>query len=89
MTEFTCIKRNDYIIHGFFGNESEEFMITLSETKRFGVNRNVLSMVGLSDDEKPIKEIEGMTITNGSSLYCMDTKTIYIFDEENQKWHEQ
>lgn len=39
---------------------------------------------GKSTDEKPIKNM-----TNGSSFYEMDTKKVFMFDEEGQKWIEQ
>lgn len=39
---------------------------------------------GLSTDEKPIKGI-----FNGSTFYEMDTKVIYMFDEENKVWIKQ
>ena len=44
---------------------------------------------GLSKDEKPIGKINGMKVTNGSVFIEMDTKKIYMFDEENQTWIEQ
>lgn len=64
-------------------------MVTLNEMRNYGANRNVLSIMGLSTDIKPIDVCEGMTITNGSSFYCMDTKTVFLFDEENKTWYEQ
>lgn len=44
---------------------------------------------GLSKDEKPIDKINGVKITNGSMFIEMDTKKVYLFDEENQIWLEQ
>lgn len=44
---------------------------------------------GLSTDEKPIGHFEGVEVVNGSYFYEMDTKKIYMFDEENQTWIEQ
>lgn len=43
---------------------------------------------GLSKDEKPIGEVNGVRITNGSIFIEIDTKKIYMFDEENQTWIE-
>ena len=44
---------------------------------------------GLSTDEKPVGIVEGIKITNGSMFMEMDTKKIYLFDEQNQTWCEQ
>lgn len=44
---------------------------------------------GLSKDEKPTGEVNGIKVTNGSVFIEIDTKKIYMFDEENQKWIEQ
>ena len=45
---------------------------------------------GLSTDEKPKGIIDGgIKITNGSVFVEIDTKKIYMFDEENQIWYEQ
>ena len=43
----------------------------------------------LSSDEKPTDKFNGIKITNGSVLIEMDTKKIYMFDEENKVWLEQ
>lgn len=40
-------------------------------------------MYGLSTDTKPVD------VCNGSSFYEMDTKKMYLFDEENKQWLEQ
>lgn len=39
---------------------------------------------GLSTDTKPTEEIE-----NASIFYEMDTKKLFVFDEENKIWIEQ
>lgn len=49
-------------------------------------NDRVLELVGLSTDVKPIGEIDGVRIVNGSSYMEMDTCNIFMYDEENQKW---
>ena len=59
-------------------------MVTLNKIDRD--NRNILRIVGLSTDEKPIDTIENMHITNGSTFKCIDTGEIFIFDSENKKW---
>ena len=42
-----------------------------------------VEMYGLSTDEKPL------TVPNASVFYEMDTKKIFMFDEQNKKWLEQ
>lgn len=44
---------------------------------------------GLSKDEKPIGKIKGVKINNGSVFIEIDTKKVFMFDEENQIWIEQ
>ena len=44
---------------------------------------------GLSKDEKPIDKYNGVKVTNGSVFTEIDTKKIYMFDEEKQAWIEQ
>lgn len=39
---------------------------------------------GLSTDIKPVEKI-----FNGSTFYEIDTKTLYMFDEENHVWVKQ
>lgn len=39
------------------------------------------SYYGKSTDAKPTGDIP-----NGSSLYLMDTKQVYMYDEETQSW---
>lgn len=51
-------------------------------------NDRVLELSGLSTDIKPIGEVDGVRIVNGSTFFEMDTCNISIYDEENQKWLE-
>lgn len=44
---------------------------------------------GLSTDDKPCVLENECKVTNGSVFIEIDTKKIYIFDEENQIWIEQ
>ena len=44
---------------------------------------------GLSSDAKPTTKMDDMKVTNGSIFVEIDTGKIYMFDEENAKWHEQ
>ena len=44
---------------------------------------------GLSTDEKPIKNTSGCNVINGSMFIEIDTKKVYLFDEENKRWIEQ
>lgn len=48
-----------------------------------------LEFFGLSTDTKPIDEVDDIKITNGSVFIEMDTKKIFMYDEENQAWLEQ
>lgn len=48
-----------------------------------------LEFFGLSTDEKPTDEVEDIKITNGSVFIEMDTKKIFMFDEEHKIWFEQ
>lgn len=59
-------------------------MITLNNITNG--NRAVLHIAGLSTDEKPIDEIEGAHITNGSIFRCVDTGDMFVFDYENKEW---
>lgn len=62
-------------------------MITLN---KYGTKTNCiwLELFGLSTDEKPIKKFGNFLIGNSSTLYTMDDKKSYIYDEENHKWWE-
>lgn len=44
---------------------------------------------GLSTDEKPTRVAGGCKVTNGSMFIEIDTKKVYLFDEENSTWYEQ
>lgn len=62
-------------------------MVTLTDTAYSNSGQNcTLSLVGLSTDEKPVDTIQGLAITNGSTFFEMDTKTVKFFDEENRVW---
>ena len=50
------------------------------------VNEKILELVGLSTDTKPLKKIDGVAITNGSTFMEMDTCNIFMYDEENHRW---
>ena len=61
-------------------------MITLQVNKRYHdtYTDRILQQVEiacLSSDTKPTTGI-----ANGSTLFEMDTKTLYFFDEENETW---
>ena len=62
-------------------------MITFASNVRG--KRSPQEFFGLSKDEKPIGQINGARVTNGSIFIEIDTKKIYMFDEENQLWIEQ
>lgn len=50
------------------------------------MNERILELVGLSTDTKPLKNIDGVEITNGSSFLEMDTSNLFLYDEENHRW---
>lgn len=61
----------------------------LSIEKIGGVmNERILELVGLSTDTKPLKKIDGVEITNGSTFMEMDTCSVFMYDEENHRWLE-
>jgi len=43
---------------------------------------------GISTDTKPIGKIgeEAVDIQNGCVFYCMDDKTVSMYDKENEEW---
>lgn len=45
------------------------------------VNQDVWDIRGLSTDTKPLGNVP-----NSSTFLEMDTKAVFIFDEENQRW---
>lgn len=49
-------------------------------------NRMWMELYGLSTDEKPIEKMGTIGIGNASTFYEMDTKSIFIYDEENHRW---
>ena len=51
-------------------------------------NRSWMELYGLSTDEKPIKKMGTTFIGNASTYYEMDSKKLFIYDEENHKWWE-
>lgn len=51
-------------------------------------NRSYMELYGLSTDEKPIKKFNNTFIGNASTYLEMDTKKVFIYDEENHKWWE-
>jgi hypothetical protein len=58
---------------------------------KYGNNANRLTaeLYGLSTDEKPVEEIEGVAIENGSVFIEIDTGNSYFYDKENKEWLEQ
>lgn len=49
-------------------------------------NRLPAEIRGLSTDEKPIDEIEGIGIDNGSVFLEIDTGDVYFFDADSKTW---
>lgn len=55
-------------------------MITLVRAAFQEIQRND-EYRGLSTDPKPTEDV-----SNGSVLYCMDTKEVFMFDESTKSW---
>lgn len=51
-------------------------------------NRAWLELYGLSTDIKPIEKFGSTYIGNASTYYEMDSKKLFIYDEENHQWFE-
>lgn len=49
-------------------------------------NSQLLEIVGLSTDAKPVEYFDTKYIVNGSYFYEMDTKKMYMYDEKNKAW---
>lgn len=49
-------------------------------------NRLPVEIRGLSTDEKPIDEVEGIAIDNGSVFLEIDTGDVYFFDADTKQW---
>ena len=63
-------------------------MISVVNHRFINGHKKILELVSLSTDEKPTDRINFDKIHNGSTLYEMDTKKAYIFDESSRKWWE-
>ena len=63
-------------------------MITIDVFKGIK-NTETMELMGLSTDEKPIREYNGHEIKNASTYYEMDTKKAFLYDEEHHIWYEQ
>lgn len=60
-------------------------MITL-EQRGQKQNWNTLKLFGKSTDTKPTHEVKGEKIGNASTFYEMDTKKLFMYDEETHDW---
>lgn len=60
-------------------------MVTLQKASGL-INRNILEIIGLSTDVKPIDYINSTYITNGSKFEEIDTGIVYKYDAGNKKW---
>lgn len=58
-------------------------MITIEGSIHKSINN---MLYGLSTDEKPIKTFQGQDIPNGAKFFEMDTKTVFFYDKEADKW---
>lgn len=55
----------------------------ITEYSNFTADRVPRDFIGLSTDVKPLD------VPNTSSFYEMDTKAMFLFDEQNQVWTRQ
>lgn len=62
-------------------------MVSIVNTKYIDGHKKILEVVALSTDSKPVS-LNGEKINNGSTLYEIDTKKAYMFDEIGNKWWE-
>lgn len=63
-------------------------MISVVNHRFINGHKKILEIVSLSTDKKPTDRVNSDKINNGSTLYEMDTKKAYVFDELNCKWWE-
>ncbi len=62
-------------------------MVTIN--KYFGKdNITSVDLIGLSTDTKPTSSVNGITLKNGSTFLAMDTSQVFMYDEQNNTWHE-
>lgn len=52
-------------------------------------NTEAMDLMGKSTDEKPIEYFESHKIKNASTFYEMDTRKVFLYDEEDNVWIEQ
>ena len=63
-------------------------MVSITKISFVG-SKPILEIVGLSTDQKPLKNNNiGFELTNGSTYFAMDTGQVYMYDETNDKWWE-
>ena len=60
-------------------------MVTLERLGK-DFNYQKLKIVGLSTDDKPVTDIDGVPITNGSIFKEIDTGAEYLYDLESSSW---
>lgn len=63
-------------------------MISVINQRFIDGHKKILELAAISADEKPLRLVNGDKINNGSTLYEMDTRKCYMFDEVNNKWWE-
>lgn len=64
-------------------------MVTYASTYKTGYQKDGrfrFDFTGLSGDEKPTEEFEGIGIGNGSSFMEIDTMNVFLYDQENETW---
>lgn len=61
-------------------------MVSIGTIGGFVNSRNILTIHGLSTDEKPICTFQNCKIGNSSVFIEMDSHREYWYDEENEEW---
>lgn len=62
-------------------------MVTINKIGN-SYNKTLIRMDCLSTDTKPIGEIDGIVLYNGSMIRELDTGKKYLYDEAAKEWHE-
>ena len=62
-------------------------MIRINEITKYDVE--IIHFTGLSSDTKPINTYFNHYLNNGCSFLEVNTGNYFLYDEENQKWHQQ
>lgn len=59
-------------------------MSSFPQDKSTDPNPFAMDIRGLSTDDKPV----GQEVKNGSTFLEMDTSKVFMYDADNEQWHE-